>query len=778
MRIERIELNGFKSFSEKTIFNFHPGVTAIVGPNGCGKSNIVDAFRWVLGEQSAKSLRGDTMEDVIFSGSASRKPKGMAEVSLVISGVNNGNVNQSAEVTVTRRLYRSGESEYLMNKVPCRLKDIKTVFLDTGLELKTYSILEQGKIDVILNSKPHERRFLIEEVAGVMKYNVRKAEALQKLESAQSNLQRLQDIVTEVKRQINSIERFAKRAEKYKALYEKIKSIEINISVRDADFLKRELDAVIDTENGLKNKETECSTHVHSADVLIEEKKLLCTDKEKVLEETQKKLNSAERDLLEEEGRISLLKSDCENLKERLKRLFARDSELSDEKENINAHADELERNSKDMEHEISGIEKILNSKNQLFLSLERELRDFDEKLDTERKNLFQKVEEFSTARNEIKNLSLMKENLENREKKSKSDLHNLKGELSQHAGTLKSAEKERHDLEKKLKEKDKVKELSSREINERREKLAAKEGSLYKDREELAAMVSRVESLKELDRGRMNVVDDKIKILCHIADIFEPLPEYETAIEAALGEKLNVAVVHDDQDVRRALQFIKEHKKDRSGFLSAKVFPISGNPPVSSSFSEQVIGKAIDFVKIKEGFGNIASLLLNDVMIVENLSTAFDIWKDTVKTSSQRSSPHYFVTVDGDVLEPSGVVYGGTEKNILQVKREIKELEQTILNKKNLIVSSEKEISSERESITSLESIIVSLNNEISAFEKSQHELEVKIAGTHEDKTRQQKKIEFFSLEIEQERKEKERIYSILDAKNETCKTWEKGFS
>jgi chromosome segregation protein len=203
MRVERIELIGFKSFAEKTVFNFHPGLTAIVGPNGCGKSNIVDAFKWVLGEQSAKSLRGDSMEDVIFSGSATRKTKGMAEVTLVLTDItkqpSNGSDREgkveTTKVSVSRRLFRSGESEYLMNKVPCRLKDIRNMFLDTGLELKAYSILEQGRIDNIINAKPLDRRFLIEEVAGVMKYKVRKNEAMNKLEASKSNMLRLQDII-------------------------------------------------------------------------------------------------------------------------------------------------------------------------------------------------------------------------------------------------------------------------------------------------------------------------------------------------------------------------------------------------------------------------------------------------------------------------------------------------------------------------------------------------------------------------------------------------------
>ena len=226
MRIEKVELIGFKTFADRTTFHFHPGITCIVGPNGCGKSNVVDAFRWVLGEQSAKSLRGEKMEEVIFNGSTSKKPKGMAEVSMTLSGLNSSTVTSPEEneestpdsATVTRRLYRSGDSEYMLNKSQCRLKDIKDLFLDTGLEVKSYSILEQDRISQILNAKPLDRRILIEEVAGVMKYNVRKKEALSKLESSRLNLQRINDIISEVKKQISFLDRLAKKAERYKKL--------------------------------------------------------------------------------------------------------------------------------------------------------------------------------------------------------------------------------------------------------------------------------------------------------------------------------------------------------------------------------------------------------------------------------------------------------------------------------------------------------------------------------------------------------------------------------
>jgi len=241
MHLQSIELLGFKSFADKTIFNFHQGITAIVGPNGCGKSNVLDAVRWVLGEQSAKSLRGDEMADVIFNGSDTRKPVGFAEVSLTLSDCATELAVDWHDVRVTRRVYRDGNSEYLLNKTPCRLRDIQNLFADTGVARAAYSMMEQGKIDMILSSRPEDRRAVFEEAAGITKYKTQKREALRKLEATDANLLRIGDVIKEVKRQIGSLQRQAGKARRYQALHADLRVLDTHHSRRQLDSLEAEL---------------------------------------------------------------------------------------------------------------------------------------------------------------------------------------------------------------------------------------------------------------------------------------------------------------------------------------------------------------------------------------------------------------------------------------------------------------------------------------------------------------------------------------------------------
>jgi chromosome segregation protein len=739
MRIERIELIGFKSFSDKTVFSLHPGTTAIVGPNGCGKSNIVDAFKWVLGEQSAKSLRGGSMGDVIFSGSATKKTKGMAEVTLVLSDIiskpsngsdqDKGEKEERTQISVTRRLYRSGESEYLMNKVQCRLKDIKNMFLDTGLELKAYSILEQGRIGDIVNSKPQDRRFLIEEVAGVMKYKVRKNEALSKLESSKSNLQRLQDIIAEVKRQINTIDRHAKKAERYKKLFDRIKDIELRTGRRDYKALHNEIAELTSAEVKLKSKEAEGSANVHAADALIQDKKQLCLEHEKSLGEIRSSLYALEREATEEEGKIALLKNDCSNLRERLVALATQDGELDRQKESATLSLDAVRVNEEEMGNELSTLDSFLKEKEVSFSAMESEILELDRDIENQRRNLFNKSEEISNTRNEVNHLSLNIESINRKAEKSSQDISLLNDSLSSIQVANEQAREEHARFESDLGETRKKKEDLAVQLKAKRAELTSKEETLYREREDLAAIASRLESLKEMDTGQMSFLDKDIKTICQVADIFNTPPEYETAIEAILGDKLRADIVEDQDEITKALQFIREQSEKRSGFISVNPFSrtYSESPFKDIAARSGVIGGALQFVSAKDGYENVAKAILNDVVLVDSLKTALSLQGDML-ADADRKTP-YFVTLDVVVL-------------------------------KEMIVTTENEI--------------ISVDGEISSQEKYCHVLKVKMENLEEENLRLNKKHEYISIEITGDHKEKENLTAVLAEKQAGCKALE----
>jgi chromosome segregation protein len=781
MRLERIEIIGFKSFAEKTIFNFHPGITAIVGPNGCGKSNVVDAFKWVLGEQSAKSLRGDSMEDVIFFGSTTKKTKGMAEVTLVLSDVvGEGTENKSATsssggLSVTRRLFRSGESEYLMNKTLCRLKDIKNMFLDTGLELKAYSILEQGKMNSILNSKPQERRFIIEEAAGVMKYKVRKAEALQKLESSKSNLQRLQDIINEVKRQINSIDRYAKKAEKYKKLFDEIKDIDVRLSNRNTKRLKVEIDRLTAHENTLKNREAELSANLHSAEALIEEKKRGYVGSEKAHEEIRTKLYSTEKVVAEGEGRKELLKRDCQNMRERIIRLSERDGELEGEKETAVTGLNNIKGELLRMEKSIKELESTHENKNASFSVIESDIEVLEEKIEVEKSKLFNRAEEISVLKNEIKHLSATAENITRKTEKSFEDINTIKNELSQLENVITETGNEFINSESELSQETLSRNETSAALEIKKGELIANEETLYRDRENIAALNSKLDSLKEIEFEQRNKAGKEIKTLCQVADIFETSPEYENAIEAVLGEKLSVSVVRNKDEVTEAINLIKKQNKGRSGFISINHVEqnITSQPPAGNvSSTNGVIGKAIDLVKVKEGHDRVASSLLTEILIVDNLDTAFSEWERSLKETGSNSV--HFVTTDGEVLEPSGIVFGGVMRGVLKVRRQIKEIERDISAKKEEVISSENSVNKMKSGIIAIEESIAKIEVDISNKEKYCHELKVRISSLDEEKARLQKNIDYLTIEKDSEEKEKERMSSLMQQKEADCRNLE----
>ncbi len=751
MRIEKIELIGFKSFADKTSFILHPGITCIVGPNGCGKSNIVDAFRWVLGEQSAKSLRGEKMEEVIFNGSALKKPKGMAEVTMSITGMNGTGGNGDGlndQVTVTRRLYRSGESEYMLNKNQCRLRDVRDVFLDTGLDFKSYSILEQGRIGEILNSKPLERRFIIEEVAGVMKYKVRKAEAVSKLESARQNLIRINDIITEVRKQINILDRLAKKAERYKKLSSELHAIELKIARKEFHQINDAYMNILEEYNSLKEREAVMKADISGAENRTETRRMALLEKEKALEAIQKNFQALEREIAETERSVAVYRNDIANIGEYRTKITEQDREAEARGIEITARCEELKANSEKTGIEVQSLTQTLNEKTEMLSAISEELSDKEDLIEDKRREAFRITEELSSLRNELGKQQTSFESHERREvsaSRESEDARRILAEIESSIGRIESEMYAQNNEILMLREK---KTVLLRELSEGRTKLESLTKLLAETREEAASNASRLDSLREIvfdsPSRELLLSGGQIRLIATISEIFDVDAEYEKALESALAEKTESFVLETAEDIERAIHLLKGKEAGRTAFMPASPHPVA----VHVNLPDGVVGRALEFVKVKDGYADIARNLLGNVLVVKDLKTAFSL-RPSVPDQT-------LVTLDGEVIESSGVVVAGEGKGIFRRKREIRDLEAMIEKKKaeiedlnSRIAALQGSIAGKEEAVRTIESSAVNIEKEISLSKLT-------VQNYSEDKERTSRKLAYLAIELEEIFKEK----------------------
>jgi chromosome segregation protein len=756
MRIEKIELIGFKSFADKTLFSLHQGITCIVGPNGCGKSNIVDAFRWVLGEQSAKSLRGEKMEEVIFNGSSSKKAKGMAEVTLHISGLNtvtshdNGG-SVSDLVLVTRRLYRSGESDYMINKQPCRLKDIKDTFFDTGLDFKSYSILEQGRIGAILNSKPIERRFIIEEVAGVMKFKARKAEALSKLESSRINLARISDIISEVKKQINILDRLARKAERYKKLQAELNEIELKIARREFQKITDSLAAINVEYGALREKEAIQGAEITGIENRTQTRRINLVEREKALDLVQNEFQAVERDIAEINRQVSVSRQDISNFEEFHSRYLQQTEEVVQRIAGLESRYSDLGVNNARLEEQLEADAVLLREKLEAFKVIEQALSGKEEEIEDKRRRIFRVSEEISKARNEVSRQQASLESLEKKEALSIVESENSRKMLAGVETAIASAESDilgRNNEVLLVREK---KEVLVQELSAQKSSLESITRAFAEAREDLASSTSRLESLKEivLDKPTRELLasSGNVKLLATVSDVFEVQAEYEKAIENALSEKADSFVVESVTDIEHAVADLKGKSLDKTSFITIADPALS----VFASASGNIIGRALDFVRISEGYERVAENLLGNIVIVNNIKTAFEL--------RQTAGSLLIVTVSGEVIDPSGAVIVGGERGIFRRKREIRELERQIEEKKIAVEMTSRELCLVQESIEATEQEIRTVENALHGYEKEISLARLTVENYLADKDRISRKLSFLIMELEQISREKEAV-------------------
>jgi len=742
LKIKKLEIQGFKSFADRTIVDFQQGITGVVGPNGCGKSNIVDAIRWVMGEMSAKHLRGREMQDVIFSGAEGRSPAAMAEVNLILSneeGLSPIQYSQFSEISITRRLYRSGESEYLINKTPSRLRDIYDVFLGTGVGTKAYSIVEQGQIGQVILSKPEERRRIIEEAAGISKFKARKEAALRKMEATQANLTRLEDVLGELSRQINSLDRQAKKAEKYRELREKARDIELLLASHDFSHFNSALNSGEKKISELGEAEVSLGANLAQLDAELETLKLTLSEEEQELSQVQEKL-------YEKNNAISLHQQAVQYKSKEIQRLFEQEEacvkeieELKDKLRSLDVELDGMNQEQVKIDLQVAQSEEDLAGFQQKVNSEEEKQRENDREIEKFQQEVMQLLQSTSEANLKQELLSRQKVELKGRMGKNQAEIEEIDKQLGHLVGR-------RRDYEGSLTDLNQFKldiSLQSDQVHGALEREKSTHENLKNElsqfKEELSLRKSRLHSLEEIQKSFEGYQEGVRKVMLKkssqqqfhdiygtVADVIETDPRYQNAVGAALGEKLQYVVVKSQQAGLEAVEYLKTESAGRSSFVPVGLRSYSSDEVFPAAGSEGVVGPLKDFVHLKEEYRPVGDYLFRDVWLVESLGRALQIWNNNGHKKT-------LVTLDGEVVDPYGVVSGGSIEDkssaLLEKKREIRELIDQVRNL-------EGKVRFQDEEVKKCEARLQTLNASLENLKKDSHSEELKILNYEKDLT------------------------------------------
>ena len=764
MYLKKLELQGFKSFANKTSLEFMPGITTVIGPNGSGKSNISDAIRWVLGEQSMKSLRGTKSEDIIFAGTENRKSQGFAEVSLVIDNQDAKLPIEFAEVTITRRLYRSGETGYFINKAPCRLKDILELIMDTGIGKDGYSIIGQGKIDEILSNKSEDRRGIFEEAAGIIKYRTRKAESEKKLEQAKLNLLRVNDILSEIEVNLDPLKLQAEKAKKFLSLRDELKTIEIGLflvniesyKVKLKELLKNidELNFQIDDENvNLNNLQQEKDKIKQGLDDLI----ISIEEMQNLSFESTNKIEKINADINVARERITNNKENFDRYLKEIEEQETRKVELNTEKEERQNKKINLSTNKEKFTKELEGKEKMLA---EITAKLSQEETEIEDK-----KKIVEESQDLKYDKREgIKTQEIVYENLVKREKVLQQELQETISELDEKrlyktdiAKVFTKIEAKRNEYAKKIEEIEEKKTESSKRV-------AEFEAVINNLESEIRVKNSKCKFLQEMEKEKEGYQKAIKEILLEcdrnaflkkgvhdvLANLITVPKEYETAIEIALGGTLQNIVTDTEEDAKKLIEYLRKNNLGRASFLPISSVKGKKVDHLIKNGLSGVIGIASDLVKTAPKYEEIILNLLGKTVVVEDMDTAIIL-------ARQNKYGFKIVTLKGDIINPSGAISGGSikqnttniigragqikdllselsklEKNLEKVKNEKKEYIKSITSILEQAETIEKEAQSseityatEKQKVESIEEAIAKLENKLANLKKESLDIE-----------------------------------------------------
>lgn len=778
MYLKKLELQGFKSFADKTVLEFMPGITTVIGPNGSGKSNISDAIRWVLGEQSMKSLRGSKTEDVIFAGTQNRKSLGFAEVSMVMDNSDQKLPIEYNEVTITRKLYRSGESGYYINKTPCRLKDVLELFMDTGIGKDGYSIIGQGKIDEILSNKSEERRHIFEEAAGIVKYRVRKAESEKKLEQTKLNLLRINDIISEIEANIEPTKIQAEKAKEYLRLRDELKSIEIGLFIHNINDYKKRIEEVINDQD------------IYNTQLVRENERL------SNIQELKEKLRASLDSITEQIEKMQNLGFENEKKKEQIKA----DININLEKiNNNNANFERLEKEIIENDERLKVLEEEINQKNDKKTNLtenkdkfvkeleekETELKKLTDKmsekeLDMETKK--KKVEDNTDEKYEISNaISTLKANVENSNSRKKV----VEEEIDVNISELDSSRMQKSEISQKFAEIEAKREKIKGDLNKIDEKRKESDAKLKEYdlkinqcESEIRMKDSRMKFLIETEKEKEGYIRSVKSILqdCEkdlslkkgvhgvIANLISVPKEYETAIEMCLGQSMQNIVTDTEEDAKKLVEHLRKFNLGRASFLP--ITSVKGKKLDKIKSEKGVIGIASDLVKFDKKYEQIVLSLLGRTLIVDTMDNAIAI-------ARKNSYGFRIVTLQGDVLNPSGAISGGSVStktvNILGRSREIEELKKTIAELEKKVEKLKKDKSEYESSIEDLLEEIEGLENELKDIEIVYATEKQRVSSIEEAVSKVEKRLEKLRDEkksIEEQLKINEQTQNDLNEK------------
>ncbi|MFO7559117.1 MAG: chromosome segregation protein SMC [Desulfobacterales bacterium] len=768
MKLKKLEISGFKSFLDKSTISFPAGISAVVGPNGCGKSNILDALKWVMGEQSVKQLRGKSMEDIIFSGSRGKAPLNMAEVSLTLLNDNGSapeELKDFSEIMITRRQYRSGERAYFLNKQPCRLKDIHNIFWGSGMGARSYAVIQQGNIGAITDAGPEERRAFIDEAAGVIRYKNRKNEALRKVHATNQNLLRVSDIIAEVKRQMDGLKRQAKKAERYKIFRDHMKELEVLTAVYYYDEYTGQIEETDRLLKELKDTNIGHEAQLNAIDAAIEKIKFERAQKSQEIASRKSRKFEVQRKTDKIENDLAYLKKDAETYKTEIVGLEEARIDLEKKNEQIGKEVVEVQDEINNLGSKIEQDKTILADENSSFEKIRDHLASMHQELEKEKKRLMNLVADEARYKNIYQNASNNKDNLSRRLKRM--DEEEL--QAGQKVTELEKMEKEAvGELEK-----------FRKEIGKLSENIREAEASLAEKNRALAAQIKQVQML-EIDQSKVKsrysalvkmdknfewykdgvraimkkdeaaeAVSDGAKpngILGLTADIISPKAGYEVAVEAVLGESLQYIIVEDQQAGVNSIDYLQESGAGRSGFIPiSTVKNLNGGSGKASGTDRHLLR----YTNIKEGYETIAEALLGHVIVTETISDAISAWN-----SSNGAGPQTIVSKNGDMILHQGIMIGGSRdklSGILAKKQEIKTLEKRIAELDQLLEKAGQEQKELESSLRKYEISLQKFIEEKNSAVRDETEAEKSLYKVSEDLKHAKRHLEIIRLEQEQ---------------------------